>query len=248
MNRASARHHRPTWARTAPGWVAAAADDPAGLRALWRVDPSRPVRLATGRTFDAVTVDLRTGMEAVDLLRHGGPRPLGAGHRPAGGGRPPHCRIPGGLQPSHRTPLPVRAAGTGLVGAGLFPALVDHERERMRLLVPPGSGRWFGRPAEGAAAPGERMYQGAVDYHGAGEDVALPGPAAGAGDRLGWAIRPGTPVDRLHTLLLPLVTALTAAHATVAWCAGAAGAPGATGPAGRAGHPGTPAPWIPRAG
>ncbi|MFH8365942.1 hypothetical protein [Streptomyces sp. NPDC018031] len=253
------RYHRPTWARTAPGWVAAAADDPSRVRDLWRVDPGRPVALPTGRTFDAVTVDLRTGMEAVDLLRHGGlpvagcrtggPAARGAARRgvdghpsdtrpvdgrgaPDGHGAAPErareARAADGRPADRRATLcrawvPAGRARTGLalgglVGGGLFPALVDHERERMRLLVPRGSGGWFGAPAADRGL-------GAAEYHGDGATIALPGPAAGAGDRLAWAVRPGAPVDRMRALLDPLVAALTAARATVAWCSGSGPAP-----------------------
>ncbi|GAA4667843.1 bifunctional DNA primase/polymerase [Streptomyces youssoufiensis] len=69
---------RPCAAARVPRWVAAAADDPDAVRALWREDPRRGVRLATGRTFDAVTLDLRTGMEALDLLRRRTGAPAGA--------------------------------------------------------------------------------------------------------------------------------------------------------------------------
>ncbi|WEV25767.1 bifunctional DNA primase/polymerase [Streptomyces sp. 71268] len=69
---------RPCAAARVPRWVAAAADDPDAVRALWREDPRRGVRLATGRTFDAVTVELRTGMEALDLLRRRTGAPAGA--------------------------------------------------------------------------------------------------------------------------------------------------------------------------
>lgn len=232
MNRPAARYHRPTWARTAPGWVAAAADDPDRLRDLWRVDPGRPVRLPTGRTFDAVTVDLRTGMEAVDLLRHAEPQAIGCRTGgPAGRGPGPRsvaAHADDGRAAGHRAGVRgARAPATraraglalcGLVGGGLFPALVDHDRARMRLLVPRGSGGCFTELTAGRGL-------GRVEYHGEGATIALPGPSAAEGDRLVWAVRPGTPVDRMRTLLDPLVAALTAARATVAWCSGTGPAP-----------------------
>ncbi|MFF8813412.1 hypothetical protein [Streptomyces pactum] len=231
MSRPGGRHHRPAWARTAPGWVAAAADDPARLRELWQADPGRPALLPTGRTFDAVTVELRTGMEAVDLLRHGDPRAIACRTGGPAGRGPGHRSVDRLLADGHgagrhpvrpgRTPAPRARSGIalcGLVAGGLFPALVDHERGRMRLLVPPGSGGWF-------AGPAARTGPGRVEYLGDGTPVALPGPAAGAGDRLVWAVRPGRPVDRMRPLLDPLVAALDAARTTVAWCSGTGAAP-----------------------
>ena len=53
-------------------WLSAAADDPAGCRAIWADDPRAPYALATGRYFDVVTVEQRVGMETFDQLTHRG--------------------------------------------------------------------------------------------------------------------------------------------------------------------------------
>ncbi|MER6529484.1 bifunctional DNA primase/polymerase [Streptomyces sp. NPDC001508] len=55
-------------------WLSAAADDPAACRATWADDPRAPYMLSTGRYFEVVTVDQRTGIETFDqLLRRGLP-------------------------------------------------------------------------------------------------------------------------------------------------------------------------------
>ncbi|MGW4032399.1 bifunctional DNA primase/polymerase [Streptomyces sp. NPDC004838] len=50
-------------------WLSAAADDPAACRARWKGDPRAPHTFSTGRYFDVVAVDQRTGLEVFDQLR-----------------------------------------------------------------------------------------------------------------------------------------------------------------------------------
>ena len=49
-------------------WLSAAADDPEMCRAHWADDPRAPCLLPTGRLFDVVTIDYRTGLETFDQL------------------------------------------------------------------------------------------------------------------------------------------------------------------------------------
>ncbi|MER0246054.1 hypothetical protein AAHZ94_29590 [Streptomyces sp. HSW2009] len=172
----------------------------AAVRARWRADPRCCVPLATGRTFDAVTLDLRTGMEVIDLLR----RRVGGGLAAARTTRPGPAAHPA-VSGSARRPARPRPV--------LFPTLVDGARGRMRLLLPRGAARWLG------GLPAARD----VEYHGAGTPIAVPGPAAAAvagGAGPAWAVRPGAPVERLRGQLGPLAAALETARLTVGWCTG----------------------------
>lgn len=54
--------------RRSTQWLAAAADDPEGCRAVWADDPRKPYLLPTGRLFDVVVVCQRVGMETFDQL------------------------------------------------------------------------------------------------------------------------------------------------------------------------------------
>lgn len=55
-------------------WLSAAADDPVMCRAVWEDDPRTPCMLPTGRLFDVVTIEQRTGLETFDqLVRRGLP-------------------------------------------------------------------------------------------------------------------------------------------------------------------------------
>ncbi|GAB3010100.1 hypothetical protein GCM10023080_090450 [Streptomyces pseudoechinosporeus] len=49
-------------------WLSAAADDPEMCRARWADDPRAPCMLPTGRLFDVVVLDYRTGLETFDQL------------------------------------------------------------------------------------------------------------------------------------------------------------------------------------
>jgi hypothetical protein len=50
-------------------WLSAAAEDPEECRKVWQDDPRVPYVVPAGLLFDVVSVDLRLGMEALDLLR-----------------------------------------------------------------------------------------------------------------------------------------------------------------------------------
>jgi hypothetical protein len=50
-------------------WLIAAADSPQDCRKAWTADPRTPYPVPTGDTFDVISVDLRLGLEAADLLR-----------------------------------------------------------------------------------------------------------------------------------------------------------------------------------
>jgi hypothetical protein len=49
-------------------WLSDAADNPQQCRDIWENEPWTPQLLPTRRTFDAMSVDLRLGIEAVSLL------------------------------------------------------------------------------------------------------------------------------------------------------------------------------------
>ncbi|MBC3981227.1 bifunctional DNA primase/polymerase, partial [Streptomyces sp. AC536] len=174
---------RPCAAARVPRWVAAAADDPDAVRALWREDPRRGVRLATGRTFDAVTVDLRTGMEALDLLRRRTGAPAGAWQ--------------------------AQLAGTAFSGSSALPALSDLS-DLSGLAGPADLGGLSGSsgpadvagssgPASDAAPEGARPRAGAHRrracrvalraHAGPSLDAArtCPSPEAASYDRFGFA-------------------------------------------------------------
>ncbi len=50
-------------------WLIATADSPQDCRRAWTADPRTPYPIPTGDTFDVISVDLRLGLEAADLLR-----------------------------------------------------------------------------------------------------------------------------------------------------------------------------------
>ncbi|MGW6456955.1 bifunctional DNA primase/polymerase [Streptomyces sp. NPDC055078] len=55
-------------------WLSAAADDPVTCRAHWEDNPRGPHMFSTGRLFDVVAIEQRTGMEVFDqLVRRGMP-------------------------------------------------------------------------------------------------------------------------------------------------------------------------------
>ncbi|MFE6780045.1 hypothetical protein [Streptomyces sp. NPDC057676] len=113
--------------------MAAAADDPEGVRALWRADPLRAVPLATGRTFDALTVDLRTGMEAIDLLRRRTGAPQGAWRPRRAAGlpiAPPDAAFAPYLDVAGQSIDVAAGGGAGELVAAHARAVADHGRTR----------------------------------------------------------------------------------------------------------------------